>query len=563
MQYWKVAKLANQLYDDWDKIKGNEKHSQNYKDQILKDAHQNRKESEEKLLVYKSIVKRANEFKRYYCEQMSQLLKRLEEHEVERIQSLKAAADKIIVYETSYEMNNKYDAKAFVKVSESINEDRQIKFFKSKVNLMKTYDQKDLQIPVSPTPSNQHSKHQIFGIPQKQLSHKTDDSLDEDMQIEMLGGRLSNQSLTTKLTDPVSRKLSDDMEGFLREAIFNCQATNEDVLKQFKSMIETNSGRIIYMKKLNIFRTNQQCALQSRENYNNLCKIMMIMLDECHKQMDVQCAMKTLVFSNNFYIENKEAGQRPRDYLQNGISQHEIWKDFKFWERAIYEQIQCELSEQKNYVELDKNNVTKQIVFAQLCSLQHEMLCFDLDKEKIKDLIQIFCHNYKLIQKDITDLNTRLVNFGIFEGDSTPKENYSNYASGQIQSEAKRGVPQWLKEIENYDVNPFDVQSNNLQRPRDQMSSSMSFNDSSQLGISLGNTTANLSMTQQKSSESSKISKNPSNAHLLNPNIKSSSGVNNTKEFSEQRIQLPQTLMKRGVSMGSGQKTQNFIYQKP
>jgi len=47
--------------------------------------------------------------------------------------------------------------------------------------------------------------------------------------------------------------------------------------------------------------------------------------------------MKTLVFSNNFYIENKEAGQRPRDYLQNGISQHPIWKDFKFWERAIYE----------------------------------------------------------------------------------------------------------------------------------------------------------------------------------------------------------------------------------
>lgn len=75
-------------------------------------------------MLYKSIVKRANEFKRYYCEQMSQLLNRLEEHELERILSLKAAADKIIVYETSYEMNNKYDAKAFVKVAESINEDK-------------------------------------------------------------------------------------------------------------------------------------------------------------------------------------------------------------------------------------------------------------------------------------------------------------------------------------------------------------------------------------------------------------------------------------------------------
>lgn len=53
--------------------------------------------------------------------------------------------------------------------------------------------------------------------------------------------------------------------------------------------------------------------------------MMQALLDEAHKHMDIQCAMKTLVFSNNFYIENKEAGQKPRDYLQNGISSHLIW----------------------------------------------------------------------------------------------------------------------------------------------------------------------------------------------------------------------------------------------
>ena len=35
------------------------------------------------------------------------------------------------------EMNNKYDAKVFAKVAEGINLDKQIKFFQSKVNLMK------------------------------------------------------------------------------------------------------------------------------------------------------------------------------------------------------------------------------------------------------------------------------------------------------------------------------------------------------------------------------------------------------------------------------------------
>lgn len=34
-------------------------------------------------------------------------------------------------------MNNKYDAKMFVKVAEKINAEKQLKFFRSKVNLLK------------------------------------------------------------------------------------------------------------------------------------------------------------------------------------------------------------------------------------------------------------------------------------------------------------------------------------------------------------------------------------------------------------------------------------------
>jgi hypothetical protein len=50
---------------------------------------------------------------------------------------MKEAVDKIIVYETSQDMNNKYDAKIFIKVAEAISEDKQIKFFKNKVALLK------------------------------------------------------------------------------------------------------------------------------------------------------------------------------------------------------------------------------------------------------------------------------------------------------------------------------------------------------------------------------------------------------------------------------------------
>ena len=62
--------------------------------------------------------------------------------------------------------------------------------------------------------------------------------------------------------------------------------------------------------------------------------------------------------------------------MQEGINEHRIWTDIKYWERCIYSSIEEELEEQRNYVEQDRSNLTKQIVFAKLCSLQHDMLCF-------------------------------------------------------------------------------------------------------------------------------------------------------------------------------------------
>ena len=119
---------------------------------------------------------------------------------------------------------------------------------------------------------------------------------------------MSNQSLTAKLTDPVLKKLSDDLEALLSEAITKPVRLSEDSLRSFKSMIETTNGRTLFIRKLNTFRGTYNCILQTRDNYWNLCDVMRIVLDEAHRQMDVQCALKALVFSNNFYIENKEAG---------------------------------------------------------------------------------------------------------------------------------------------------------------------------------------------------------------------------------------------------------------
>ena len=73
---------------------------------------------------------------------------------------------------------------------------------------------------------------------------------------------------------------------------------------------------------------------------------MSLLLNEAHQVMDVQSALKVLIFSNNFYIEEAVVGgvgTKQRNYIQTGISKHKIWGDFIFWERAIFESIQEDL----------------------------------------------------------------------------------------------------------------------------------------------------------------------------------------------------------------------------
>lgn len=117
---------------------------------------------------------------------------------------------------------------------------------------------------------------------------------------------------------------------------------------------------MVFMQCLNKFRTNHSCTMSSQINYDNLCELMLIVLDEAYKDLKVDQAMTILVFSNNFYIENKTKSlTKSKTYLQHGIAHHKLWYDMKFWERAIYETIKEELNMQKTHIEKDKSNLKR------------------------------------------------------------------------------------------------------------------------------------------------------------------------------------------------------------
>ena len=61
---------------------------------------------------------------------------------------------------------------------------------------------------------------------------------------------------------------------------------------------------------MNKYRTEHKCQLKSETNYKNLCNIMIVILDQAYKEMDIPSAMNVLIFSNNFYIENADLSSK-------------------------------------------------------------------------------------------------------------------------------------------------------------------------------------------------------------------------------------------------------------
>jgi hypothetical protein len=85
----------------------------------------------------------------------------------------------------------------------------------------------------------------MFGLPQKQLIQRADDSIDEES---------AGHELRISSTSQDNQKLSDELEETLSNAIAKPQKLAEETVKQFIAIVQTSIGRQCMMKHLNNFR---------------------------------------------------------------------------------------------------------------------------------------------------------------------------------------------------------------------------------------------------------------------------------------------------------------------
>lgn len=173
--------------------------------------------------------------------------------------------------------------------------------------------------------------------------------------------------------------------------------------KLFKYIEEDKDCRIYFLVILGNKRADAILNLP-KELFDTITKIFKLISDKILSENDIDSAKYLLILSQTFYI--KENGEKI--YITNHIKSHPLYRKEEFWN----EYIQTEISEAfkkkdlndknigRNYDEDDLIKRNNELVFAQLITMSECMSNFDLEKEKIVNIITPMFDSYKINEEN-------------------------------------------------------------------------------------------------------------------------------------------------------------------
>ena len=141
-----------------------------------------------------------------------------------------------------------------------------------------------------------------------------------------------------------------------------------------------------------------------KELFETITKIFKLISDKILSENDIESAKYLLILSQTFYIEeNKE-----KIYLINCIKNHPLYQKEDFWNAYIQSEIseafkKKDLNDKNIGRKLDEDDLVKrnnELVFAQLITMSECMSNFDLEKEKIVNILTPMFNTYKINEEN-------------------------------------------------------------------------------------------------------------------------------------------------------------------
>ena len=156
------------------------------------------------------------------------------------------------------------------------------------------------------------------------------------------------------------------------------------------NLLSKHHNRIIFLHKLNDFRSNSQLELNEKA-YKLLGELFSYIINISKEEKDYHCIEMVIILSKTYYILKDK---KTKVYLQNLIIDNKYFKVKEFWEELLIYSISKEVvksnKNEKIGREDEKRFKTKNenIIFSQLLSLIDNMFDFGVEGDLVKNIIE-------------------------------------------------------------------------------------------------------------------------------------------------------------------------------
>lgn len=318
-------------------------------------------------------------FKDSVKDKMIPILNLYEIQEKERLDSIKDALRKLVVYDTSMIRNIQYDLDTLAHYMESINTISDLKFM---------------------------------------IDESLGQSEFPNIEFEAYTSEHSAPTTSTEASHV------SELQSIYNKVFENQELTPEDFL-MFNTLIKDPIGRKAWAS---LFEKTPSLI---QNNFELLGELMISLLNECERAVDVNVIKECLKYSGYFY---NESGNK----LSKITKVHSIWSKFEIWELVINKSIKDEINNRQvckifsNAQEQDE--AIKNIAFCQLGYIAGLMNELNVEFVYAAEILSKNACKYNLSAEDIDTLMA--------------SANPSLKVNGRdVAPSVQRGIPQWLTKL--------------------------------------------------------------------------------------------------------------------
>jgi thymidine kinase len=192
-----------------------------------------------------------------------------------------------------------------------------------------------------------------------------------------------------KLISNMSQETNKVINDYNIISIDDCEPFTDTEKNALKKLLDKHHNRVIFLHKLNDYRTSSNLKLNQRE-FNILGELFSYLIDISKKEKDYHCVEMSIILSKTYYkLENDI-----KIYIQNLIKDNEYFKSNDFWEELLVYSVskECMKSRKRNDDKQVNGDISSEdnsnIVFSQLLSLIDNMFDFGVDDNLIKEIIE-------------------------------------------------------------------------------------------------------------------------------------------------------------------------------